>query len=1360
MKNLKRKIAGLLAAVMTLASGGFTAFAAEGDLVTEYGTVPAAYADKNFAAFSEGKFMGAYNELYSATNETSGSIKGNGIFDAVKNAMMNNPVNADGSPAANSKEFQILMLKDATESATDVGYANLAQLRGRVVIDLGGKTLTQYGKKPVFPASAKPWSMVTPQIFETNVTVKNGEILMNKGWFLRYSHYGDLEGTKHMVFNFEDLKFSYIDGYTGGWSLTGCDTPNANHNTTSALYDINFTNCEFDLSTFTQSYEILRAAHKDYNDKIRVNFTITGGNITETDMKNTKIFKLYDSNASVTFMPDPETGLYTTITLPEGAAAPAAVEGGNITLNYSVYETTEDGKVVYAPGIITKYGAIPAAEAKKNFAAFSGGKFLGAYNEFYSKTSTTEGSIKGTGIFDAVKNYVATAKTEAQILMLRDADVSAEKVGYGNVAQLMQHIVIDLNGYTLTQVSDDIIFNAAAKAWGNYGVFDTGLTMKNGNLVLNNGYLMGYASWDGTNDKVDSRPDSVKNMEFNFENIGFSFKDGFSKKLLVHYTGMNHQDPMAAKFDINYTNCSFDMSNLTSNVALMSTDHPATQNTMPLNLDVNYKVTGSNIIRKTADNLVIESLTNGGSVEYLQGTDGEYITLTLPEGVVRPDVTVNVGGTDMIYDKAAANDGYVTYKLITADTAMVKTAYGDILPGHAQDNFAAFSNGKLLFTHDDIFGLNNTGAFHLAKEYVKTNAVNADGTIEEGAKEVQILQLHDADMTSTYANISQYKGNIIIDLGGKTLTAAKNVSVFGASAKPWGTSVFDTNITMKNGKVVLNEGYLISYNTWIGSYTGDLKKHMTFDFEDVEVSLAEGHSRPAVITYSDNGKEPIDTSFDFSFKNCDFDMRNATTRISVFKATHPEEGTKVNYKVSGGNVTALDASLVNVCNFTDCDVNMELLKDSETGDYITLTLPEKSVKSDELLDVNGETMRYEEATEDGSGNVIYKLATPTEFEILDYNLDNKTSRVVIEKDGKYAVVFVSYNGDHLTNVSVEEKEFTKGIHKVEQKGDFLADEVMLWNGLDNMTPVCDSFKVIAATVIGNSFAMDSFTYLSDIMKADGIEMTARNMYIGGRALIQHYNAISDETIVYDVHKDGATVSEYKSINDVLDMYDWDYVMLQGTTHNGQYDEAFWGKKYLTGEAVDAQPYWAGIKDAVSERVPGAKRLVHATWATYEKAAAIFNGKEFANGVPDARGAFTAGIVERAQLGADIYSTEKRADGKGEYIPTAVAVDYLIRHYGFPEYEGELSADNKYSNAPDSRGVYRDQTCHLTDNVGRVLAGLVWYEMMTGTPATENNYKRATLSDSDMAMLKEAAHYACENYMTYAPENVDAYQDAA
>ena len=80
-----------------------------------------------------------------------------------------------------------------------------------------------------------------------------------------------------------------------------------------------------------------------------------------------------------------------------------------------------------------------------------------------------------------------------------------------------------------------------------------------------------------------------------------------------------------------------------------------------------------------------------------------------------------------------------------------------------------------------------------------------------------------------------------------------------------------------------------------------------------------------------------------------------------------------------------------------------------------------------------------------------------------------------------------------------------------------------------------------------------------------------------------------------------------------------------------------------------------------------------------------------------------------------------------------------------------TADGGYDNSADTRGVYRDTVCHLTNNVGRVLAGLVWYEMLTGTPATENKYQRSTLSESDMEKLKEAAHYACENYMNYDPE---------
>lgn len=144
---------------------------------------------------------------------------------------------------------------------------------------------------------------------------------------------------------------------------------------------------------------------------------------------------------------------------------------------------------------------------------------------------------------------------------------------------------------------------------------------------------------------------------------------------------------------------------------------------------------------------------------------------------------------------------------------------------------------------------------------------------------------------------------------------------------------------------------------------------------------------------------------------------------------------------------------------------------------------------------------------------------------------------------------------------------------------------------------------------------------------------------------------------------------------------------------------------------------------------------------------------FANGEPDSRGAYLTALLPNVQVGANIFSSETASNNNKAYIPTAVAVDYLIRHYGFSEYEGTLNTNNEYENLSTTLGVYRDKTCHLTDNVGRVLAGLVWYEMITGNSATESNYERTTMSTENMAKLKAAAHYACQNYLTYDPSAI-------
>ncbi len=288
-------------------------------------------------------------------------------------------------------------------------------------------------------------------------------------------------------------------------------------------------------------------------------------------------------------------------------------------------------------------------------------------------------------------------------------------------------------------------------------------------------------------------------------------------------------------------------------------------------------------------------------------------------------------------------------------------------------------------------------------------------------------------------------------------------------------------------------------------------------------------------------------------------------------------------------------------------------------------------------------------------------------------------------------------------------------------------------------------NTINVLAIGNSFSQDSVRVLYNIAAADGVNINPYNAYIAGQNLKGHYDAWNDASVTYRVQPGGVSGDDYRTLKNIAKMRDWDYVILQGTTHYPAYDEGLWGVN-----SSNTNTYWTTLKNEIASICPNAKRFVHASWAPINEFAGTVNSGMFANGTPDARGAYLTALLPHEQIGANIYSTETASNDQKAYIPTAVAVDYLIRHYEFPEYEGTLNSNNEYDNSSTTRGVYRDKTCHLTDNVGRVLAGLVWYEMITGKPATQNAYTRSTLSEADMIKLKAAAHYACQNYLTYDP----------
>lgn len=293
--------------------------------------------------------------------------------------------------------------------------------------------------------------------------------------------------------------------------------------------------------------------------------------------------------------------------------------------------------------------------------------------------------------------------------------------------------------------------------------------------------------------------------------------------------------------------------------------------------------------------------------------------------------------------------------------------------------------------------------------------------------------------------------------------------------------------------------------------------------------------------------------------------------------------------------------------------------------------------------------------------------------------------------------------------------------------------------------------------IGNSFAQDSMIHLKSIAAEDGIIINSFDCFIGGQSLSGHYQRLIADDSKYEILPDGVSTGIKTSIKNMLTYRDWDFVLLQGTTHDVAFDTSLWNNDTRA---------WTTLTEAVATLAPNAKRYVHATWAPYSEQAARVQSAN-PTYIPDdenldARGDYTKALIPHQEFGAEIFSTEARYDnsGKKAYVPTMVAVDYAIRHFGFDEHTGTLTSSsanstNKHWDNVTTTGIYRDTTCHLTSYVGRVLAGFVWYEMLTGNDVRENPYTNKLLTDEQIANLKEAAHYACTNYATYDPALVSA-----
>ena len=204
--------------------------------------------------------------------------------------------------------------------------------------------------------------------------------------------------------------------------------------------------------------------------------------------------------------------------------------------------------------------------------------------------------------------------------------------------------------------------NTQGKNW--QGMDDATLKFINGNIELKtnllsfSAYGSGYANAPG-----------FKTYHLYFDNVNFSYTTGSTA---TAFLGKYGDDASTAgktvAYDIEFNNCTFDMTNAPANSTILNAKDTKTGEA-DTNCVINIVVKGGKIITANSDTVWAEWGDNNSSVTFEKNANGELIVLVLT--AYADEVKFGVessAGTLSFVKSAASDDGYV-YSLIAKELA-------------------------------------------------------------------------------------------------------------------------------------------------------------------------------------------------------------------------------------------------------------------------------------------------------------------------------------------------------------------------------------------------------------------------------------------------------------------------------------------------------------------------------------------------------------------------------------------------------------------------------------------------------------------------------------------------------------------
>ncbi len=334
----------------------FTQFGSEGSNTvyrlgekTDYGTIPAAYADVEkypFLAFMDGKFIGAAS-YYSDnggtdTNSVTGIIRTNLLGESKADKTVN------------------VVLRRDYEMSTENGdtyCANYSQAAGKAIIDLNGYHLN--AQKGMFAVTVKHgWdsTLKINSLYDHSATVKNGTITIKDSLINHSIQAAGTDPYEHIrstYFTFEDIKFVLDENCSANPFISAVAASGSKKY--ANLYTT-FENCEFDITGASKAITLFNA--NDSDDSYHVHTKINGGRIIDDNIGNVT-FAALNASGTDSFVMGKFEGAYPELVLSSGAAPEAGFDTTDNGVSYFGKYEEADGVTVYRLGKKSGSAVIP-----------------------------------------------------------------------------------------------------------------------------------------------------------------------------------------------------------------------------------------------------------------------------------------------------------------------------------------------------------------------------------------------------------------------------------------------------------------------------------------------------------------------------------------------------------------------------------------------------------------------------------------------------------------------------------------------------------------------------------------------------------------------------------------------------------------------------------------------------------------------------------------------------------------------------------------------------------------------------------------------------------------------------------------